>query len=101
VESVGTIPSRKLFSDALPTVDSNTTPSRIFKKEVRKIALTPIAIGKNGCFDNKNMHPAFAKESQHFKSPEKLNVPNSLNQRQASFQHKLAVLSYEEPSNTV
>ena len=96
-ESVGTIPSRKLLSD-MPTINSDMTPSRIFKrKEVRKIALTPVAIGKNGCFDNRHIHPAFAKEPQNYSPPENANVSDSLNQSRANCHNASLVLSDNKP----
>ena len=91
VESVGTLPSRKLNGDALLTVNSEVTPPKTMM-EIRKIALTPV-ISKNGRFDDRHIHPAFAKGNDILSSSSRKSRSNTLDPNQANS----SGLSYEEP----
>ena len=64
--------SRKLFLENIPNSQIDKTspkPSNI--REIRKVALTPIAVGKNRLKIEENIHPAFIEGLEEFRSPRK------------------------------
>ena len=72
IGSTASFASRKLFHENIPNSEiDKTSPIPSYKREMRKVALTPVAVSKNRLFTEEDVHPAFIEGLEEFRSPRK------------------------------